>query len=151
MTGQSHAGSSAGLDQGTAWQLYLIANVVREEGLKELGAHGKKLPAFVLPDECMQSRGLVPQTGRVVLQRGLAETRSKMRPDLMVVEMTASEQRTYLQHDDTTGATLRTLTAHLPNGTARRTWIVEGGYCSDTQHEEKLKEQRHKTKVYKKP
>ncbi len=63
-----------------------------------------------------------------------------MRPDLMIVEMTAAEQRTYLHHDDTTGATLRTLTAHMPYGKARHIWIVEGGYCSDTRYEEKLKE-----------
>ena len=28
----------------------------------------------------------------------------------------------------------------MPNGTARRIWIVEGGYCSDTRYEDKLKE-----------
>ena len=28
----------------------------------------------------------------------------------------------------------------MPNGRARRIWIVEGGYCLDTRHEEKLQE-----------
>ena len=28
----------------------------------------------------------------------------------------------------------------MPNGKARRIWIVEGGYCSDTRYEEKLEE-----------
>ena len=28
----------------------------------------------------------------------------------------------------------------MPNGTARRIWIVEGGYCSDTRYQEKLKD-----------
>ena len=33
-----------------------------------------------------------------------------------------------------------TLTAGLHNGRARRTWIVEGGYCSDTRYKDKLNE-----------
>ena len=33
-----------------------------------------------------------------------------------------------------------TLTARLQNGRARKIWIVEGGYCSDTRYEDKLKE-----------
>ena len=32
------------------------------------------------------------------------------------------------------------ITTHMPNGKARRIWIVEGGYCSDTRYEEKLEE-----------
>ena len=32
------------------------------------------------------------------------------------------------------------LTTHMPNGKARRIWIVEGGYCSDTRCEQKLEE-----------
>ena len=126
--------------KGRHGSFYIIADVGREDGLRELGAHSKRVPAFVLPDECMQSRGLDPGTGRGLLQRGPADTRSKMRPDLMIVEMTASEQHMYLQHDDTTGARLRSLTPYMPDGKARRIWIVEGGYCSDTRYEEKLKE-----------
>ena len=126
--------------KGRHGSFYIIADVGREDGLRELGAHSKRVPAFVLPDECMQSRGLDPSTGRGLLQRGLADTRSKMRPDLMIVEMTASEQHMYLQHDDTIGERLRSLTPYMPDGKARRIWIVEGGYCSDTRYEEKLKE-----------
>ena len=58
----------------------------------------------------------------------------------MTVEMTASRQRMYLQHNGTTGATLRALTAYMPDSTAWRIWIVEGGYCSNTRYKEKLKE-----------
>ena len=63
-----------------------------------------------------------------------------MRPDLMVVDITAAEQQLYIPHDDMNGTTMPTLTARLHNGTAGRIWIVEGGYCSDTRYEKKLKE-----------
>ena len=63
-----------------------------------------------------------------------------MRPDMMVVEMTESEQRRYLPHDANTGQTLPHLPANMPNGRQRRITIVEGGYCRDTSYLEKLEE-----------
>lgn len=126
--------------KGSLGSFYLIANVGRLEGLKELGVHSKRVPAFVLPDRYLQGRNLDPQVGRDFLHRGVADSRSKMRPDIMIVEMTAAEQQTYIPFGDMTGATLPTLPALMQNGKARRIWIVEGGYCSDTQYEDKLKE-----------
>ena len=119
---------------------YLIADVGHLEGLKEIGVHSKRVPAFVLPDRYLHNRGADPGVERGLLQRGEADSRSKMRPDMMIVQMTAAEQQTYIPHDDTTGTAMPTLTARLHNGRARRIWIVEDGYCSDTRYEDKLKE-----------
>ena len=119
---------------------YLMADVGQLEGLKELGVHSNRVPAFVLPGRYLQNRGLDPQVERGFLQRGEEDSRSKMRPDMMIVELTTSEQQTYIPSDDTTGVTLPTLPAIKQDGKARRKWIVEGGYCSDTRYEDKLKE-----------
>jgi len=79
---------------------YLIADVGKIEGLKDIGGHSKRVPAFVLPDRFLQARGLDPMVERGFLQGGAADTRSKMRPDMMIVEMTTAEQQQYLRHDD---------------------------------------------------
>ena len=81
---------------------------------------------------------------RGFLQRGAADTRSKMRPDMMIVEMTTAEQQ-YLHYDDNSGSRLTPLTPAMPTGNPRSIKIVEGGYCPDTRYGEKLqeKEARH--------
>ena len=76
---------------------------------------------------------------RGFLQGGAADKQSKMRPDMMIVEMT-TEQQQYLRHDDKSGSRLTPLTPMMPNGNPRSIKIVEGGYCSDTRYEEKLQE-----------
>jgi len=100
--------------------------------------HSKRVPAFVLPDRCLQARGLDPIVERGFLQGGAADTRGEMTPDMMIVEMTAGEQQRYLHHDDNSGSRL---TPVMPNGNPRSIKIVEGGYCPDTRYEEKLQEQ----------
>jgi len=49
---------------------YLIADVGKIEGLKDIGVHSKRVPAFVLPDRCLQARGLGPYGGEGFLARG---------------------------------------------------------------------------------
>jgi len=116
----------------------LIADVGKIAGLKDIGVHSKRVPAFVLPGRLLQARGLDPTVGRGFLQRGAADTRSKMRPDMMIVEMTMAEQQQYLRHDDSSGSNLTALTPLMPDGNPRSIKIVEGGYCPDTRYEEKL-------------
>ncbi len=70
---------------------YLIADVAKIEGLKNIRVHGKRVPAFVLPDRFLQAKGLDPMVERGVLQGGAADIRSKMRPDMMIVEMIAAD------------------------------------------------------------
>ena len=132
--------------KGQRGSQYLIAVVGKVEGFKDMGAHSKRVPAFVLADRCVQARGLDPTVGRGFLQRGAADTLSKMRPDMMTVEMTAAEQQQYLRHDDNSGYRLTPLTPVMPNGNPRSIKIVERGDCPDTRYEEKLqeKEAQHK-------
>ena len=47
-----------------------LADVGKVEGLKNIGVHSKRVPAFELPDKCLQVRGLDPTVERGVLQRG---------------------------------------------------------------------------------
>jgi len=126
--------------KGQCGNHYLIADVGKIEGLKGIGVHSKRVPAFVLPDRCLQASGLDPMVERGFLQGGAVDTRSKMRPDMMIVEMTAGEQQQYLHHDDNSGSRLTPLTPVMPNGNPRSIKIVEGGYCPDTRYEEKLQE-----------
>ena len=95
--------------KGQCGRHYLIADVGKIEGLKDMGVHSKRLPEFVLPDRCLQARGLDPTVVKGLLRRGAADTRSKMRPDMMIVEMTAAEQQQYLRHDDNSGSRLTPL------------------------------------------
>ena len=112
--------------KGQCGSHYLIANVGKIAGLKDISVHSKRVPAFVLPDRCLQARDLDPSVERGFLQGG-ADTRSKMRPDMMIVEMTAAEQQRYLQHDDNSGSRLTPLTPVMPNGNPRSIKIVQGG------------------------
>ena len=73
-------------------------------------------------------KGFDPELGRGMLQREESDTRSKMRPDMMMVEMTAQEQRKYLLCAATHAAGMADLNTHMRNGRARRIWIVKGGY-----------------------
>ena len=62
------------------------------------------------------SKGLGPSrtVERGFLQRGAADTRSKIRPDMMRVEMTTAKQQQYLRHDDDSGSRLTSLTPVIP-------------------------------------
>ena len=61
-----------------------------------------------------------------------------MRPDMMVVELTTTEQRTYLPHNMDTGCGLPKLQATMPSGKTKKVTIVEGGYCNDVSYVEKV-------------
>ena len=54
--------------KGQCGSHYLIADVGKIEGLKDIGVHSKRVPAFVLPDRCLQARGLDPTVERGFLQ-----------------------------------------------------------------------------------
>ena len=66
----------------------LIADVGHLEGLKGIGVHSKRVPACVLPDRYLHNQGLDQGLEGGLLQRGKADSRCKMRSDMMVVEMT---------------------------------------------------------------
>ena len=71
----------------------MTADVGKVEGLKDIGVHSKRVSAFVLPKICLQARGLDPMVERGFLQGGAADSRSKLRPDMMIVKMTTAEQQ----------------------------------------------------------
>ena len=69
------------------------------------------------------------------------QIRNKLRPDLMIVKMSAVEYGQYMQH-----AVMAQLCPQMLDGKPRKVWIAEAGYCSDTMYEDKLmeKELQHK-------
>ena len=113
---------------------YLIADVGTMDKLKDIGVHSKRVPTFILPDSHL------PEANHKHKDCRADDNRHKMRPDMMVVEMTEREQRSYLPHDASTGRALPHLSATMPNGRRRKITIVEGGYCRDTSYLEKLEE-----------
>ncbi len=76
--------------KGQCGSHYLIADVGKIDGLKDIGVQGKRVPAFVLLDRYLQARDLDPTVERGFLQGGGADTRTKMRPDMMIVETTTA-------------------------------------------------------------
>ena len=111
--------------QGQCGSHYLIADVGKVEGLKDIGMHSKRVPGFVLRrilDTCLQARDSDPTVRRGFLQRGAADTSSKMRPDMMIVEMSTAEQQQYLCYGDTSGSGsgLTALTPMTSNGKERK-------------------------------
>ena len=99
---------------------YIVAHVGQMETLKELGVHSKRIPPFVLPDSHIQANNQRSEdhTGTLTARRDLE--RDKMRPDVMVIELSESERRQYLPHTADMGHTLPDLPARLPNGKARK-------------------------------
>ena len=122
---------------------YLIADIGTAEGLKEIGVHSKRVPSFVLPDSRVRAGADQYGDCRDLTRRDLC--RDKMRPDIMIVEMTEAEQHLYLHHGANSRHTLSDLPANMPNGSPRKVSIVEVGYCSDTRYLEKIqqKEEQH--------
>ena len=118
---------------------YIVADVGQMEQLKELGVHSKRIPSFVLPDSHMQANQ-GSEDHKAALTACRDPDRDKMRPDVMVVELSETERRQYLPHTADTGHTLPDLPSTLPNGKARKIYIVEGGYCSDTWYLEKVQQ-----------
>ena len=100
---------------------YIIADVGRLPELQRLGVHSKRITAFVLPDEFVDTSKFEQQV------RGAA--------DIMKVEMTPDE---YKQQELNSG--MHQLSPIMPTGCARKVWTVEGGYCSDTRYVDKSHE-----------
>ena len=67
------------------------------------------LPAFVPPSPCNCPRQKTRATTGLRSSHREAAGRKKMRPDMMIVEMTDTEQHTYLPHDIDTGSRLPNL------------------------------------------
>ena len=100
--------------KGQCGSHYLIADVEKVEGLKSWEGTAREFQhSSSQLDVCKQ--GLGPYVERNFLQRGVADTRGKMRPDMMRSEMTMAEQQQYLRHDDNSGSRLTALTPVMPD------------------------------------
>ena len=128
--------------KGSKGSHYLIADVGTVDTLKDLGVHSKRVPKFMLPDSHIQhtTQNTEPCNINNHSTCRIGEARKRMRPDMMIVELTDTEQHTYLPHDTDTGSRLPNLQPTMPSGKARKVTIVEGGYCSDVSYLEKVKE-----------
>ncbi len=71
--------------------------------------------------------------------------RTKLRPDIMMVELQEHEQSMYQRAAGSTPHNLLPssfidVNPRLGRGRQRKIWIVEGGYCADTRYAEKVAE-----------
>lgn len=97
---------------------YLSANVRTFEGLKDVGMHNKSSSICTIK-KLLHNKGLRPAVKKVSCKRGLADMRSKMRPDMMLVEMTMTEQQQYFRHDDHSDSGVTALAPVIPNENLR--------------------------------
>ena len=107
---------------------YKIADIGRAELIEDMGVSAKRIPPWLLPDSCLERANIDPAD------------RSRLRPDIMLVEMTQSESMSYRRHSQRH----LELSTTLKTGPQRRkVWLIEGSYTSDTRHLEKLAEKQN--------
>ena len=58
---------------------HTIADIGRAELIEDMGVSAKRIPPWLLPDGCLERANIYPAD------------RSRLRPDIMLVEMTQSE------------------------------------------------------------
>ena len=114
---------------------YTIADIVRaaHELIEDMGVSAKRIPPWLLPDSCLERANIDPAD------------RGRLRPDIMLVEMTQSENMSYRRHSQKHLELLTTMNSQSrADGSSgpqrRKVWLIEGGYTSDTRHLEKLAE-----------
>ncbi|KAL3155506.1 hypothetical protein ABBQ38_15503 [Trebouxia sp. C0009 RCD-2024] len=116
---------------------YTIDDVGTLEGLQQLGVHGKRIPAFILQDDDLPTQDSHDCTQE---EQTRMHERDKLRPDIMLVELTDIEREAYM-----TGEEMPLLNATMQTNQPRKVWIAEGGYCTDTRYSDKYrrKETQH--------
>ena len=103
--------------------------------MKPAGVHCNRIPDWVLPDDALPASW--DDMGAADIQpRHSNSVRSKLRPDIMLVEVSQEEFASWVA-GESAGRLCPTHDAR-----PRRVWIVEVGYCSDTRYEAKLEEKR---------
>jgi len=65
---------------------YTIADIGRTELIEDMRVSAKRIPPWLLPDWCLERAEMYPAD------------RSRLRPDILLVEMTQSESMSYRQH-----------------------------------------------------
>ena len=121
---------------------YKIADIGRAEVIEDMGVSAKTILPWLLPDSCLERADIDPAD------------RNRLRPDIMLVNMSQSECMSYERHSrrqlefsTTTNSQSRANGSSGPQ--RRRVWLIEGGYTSDTRHLAKLaeKETQHRKLV----
>ena len=123
--------------KGAHGGFYTIADIGRDELTKDLGVNNKRIPTWLLPDSTLEAAGIQ------------AVHRHKVRPDILLVEMSHQESTRYrsnlplLPELNTTVTHPRMPnTRGAPTERPRKIWIIEGGYTSDTRRPEKAEEKQ---------
>ena len=127
------------INKGSKGSFLMIADVGTTTALGNLGVHHKRIPKWVLPDSMLALHMDAPNT---------AELRSKLRPDIMLVELQEHEHAAYQPADNNMTQNILSSSvmtndrlindARLSRGRPRKIWVVEGGNCADTRYKEKL-------------
>ena len=116
---------------------YKIADIRRTELIKDMGVSAKRIPPWLLPNSCLERANIDPAN------------RSRLRPDIMLVEMSQSElecmsyrrhSQRHLKLSTTMNSQSRSEGSSGPQ--RRKVWLIEGGYTSDTRHLQKLAEKQ---------
>ena len=120
------------VNKGKKGSCLIIADVGTAATLGNLGVHHKRIPKWVLPNSMLALHSADPD-----------EMRTKLRPDIMMVELQEHEQSIYQRAASTTNHRVlpsSVIDSWLGCGRQRKIWIVEGGYCADTRYVEKMAE-----------
>ena len=65
---------------------YKIADIGRAELIEDMGVSAKRIPSWLLPDSCLERADIDPAD------------RNRLRPDIMLVEMSQLECMSYRRH-----------------------------------------------------
>ena len=117
---------------------YTIADIGRAELIEDMGVSAKRIPPWLLSDSCLERADVDPAD------------RSRLRLDIVLVEMTQSESMSYRRHGQrhlelatSMNSQSRADGSSAAGPQRRKVWLVEGGYTSDTRHLEKLAEKHN--------
>ena len=104
-----------------------------------MGDSAKRIPSWLLPDSCLERAAIDPAD------------RNRLRPDIMLVEMSQIECMSYSSYRRHSQRHLELTTTmdsqSRANGSTgpqrRKVWLIKGGYTSNTRHLEKLAEKQN--------
>ena len=108
--------------KGTYGSFLLIADVGSEDKMRELGVHSKRIPAWALPNHILAD---VATTNNLNCYNNHALDREKLRPDIMIVELSTPEQARHCKTGNNQGR--EPLNPNIQNRRPRKVWILEGG------------------------
>ena len=122
------------ISKGDHGGYYTIADIGRAEVIRDMGVSSKRIPAWLLPNSCLSVAGIDPTD------------RNRIRPDIMLTEMTHTELMSYstggMEHPELS----TTIIGLRPSGSTgprrRKIWVLEGGYTADTRHLDKVEEKQ---------